>query len=541
MSVRVTPQSPVFQRRAEFIKSNPDHLLHHYYSGATHKNIERVFRCECVCKLRRYEEDRASSYAVERAFFADICPELRDNYVIYGLIGRGSFGTIVAAHSIRPSPAGVTEHFAIKIQSYKASEPDFTDVAFRKNFDRRQHTHKEAFVLSFLTGCERITQVHSAGIHNDYAFIVMNIFSVDLKGDIATDYRDLDNAPGVNKLPSEPDFQAFNGEHCTAGIDPRLDELQSRKVCTHLLEALMYINDRGIVHLDMSQRNFLIDSDLNAQLIDFGDSKLCVEPSDFFPIEATTLYALESMVSPEFLAEINKSILANDKPPETRQWQKDYPNPKFSVMDEQLWRFACIVFELLHGYAPFADLERLNRQYPVNFRPPLPQLSSNDSEYRLSREELNMESNDLLIEQRNRRYRRQRRDRIMNHPLKIQENIIVKSGELANSGSDTEDQEFSSVDQQLTQDAIDVLEAMFRKDRGTRPTLEELVTFPWFQGAYLDSGYDFYRPPRAGQTWRKGRPDDMKLRPTDSPPTWKMQTVHDRLEAPTVSPLTPSL
>lgn len=169
-----------------------------------------------------------------------------------------AFGTIYAAHSVRRSPTEPVGHFAIKIQSYKTSlDRNTTELAFREFSGRDRYTHKEAFILSFLTDCECITHVHSAGIHKEYAYIIMDMFSVDLDG------RDLDNAPAVTKKPKHARYKAYTGEHCTSGMTPRLDELQSRKVATQLVEALMFINDRGIIHLDMSQRNFLIDSNLN--------------------------------------------------------------------------------------------------------------------------------------------------------------------------------------------------------------------------------------------------------------------------------------
>ncbi len=204
-----------------------------------------------------------------------------------------------------------------------------------------------------------------------------------------------------------------------------------------------------------------------------------------------------------------------------------------------------MVFELLHGHAPFVALERLDRQYIVNFQSaelfdPL------EGQENLDREDLQHNASEMLIEQRNRRYRRQRRDRIMNDPLQFQENIVVESGELvasspATEGSDdiNEVQEFSSVDQQLSQDCVDVLEAMFRKDHETRPTLEELVTFPWFQGAYLDTGYEFRRPPRAAQKWRTTQPKDTDPRPTDSPLTKEMEDLEDEMRRRSITPKSP--
>ena len=42
------------------------------------------------------------------------------------------------------------------------------------------------------------------------------------------------------------------------------------KICLELLEALAYLESKGIVHSDLKPRNFLKDYKGNAQLCDFG-------------------------------------------------------------------------------------------------------------------------------------------------------------------------------------------------------------------------------------------------------------------------------
>ncbi|KAI9706403.1 MAG: hypothetical protein M1836_003408 [Candelina mexicana] len=426
-----------FQCLAERVNRNAGHVLHKYYNDATFDDLERVFRCNCNFEPKSARMPRERHTTIEQAFIGDVCPELDKNYIIYGVVGRGTYGTIVAARGREGSPAGMANHYAIKIQSYvRGCDRHSTDLALRAfgSQNKNRFTHKEAFVLSFFKDCERISHVVAAGIHRNYAYIVMNLFSVDLRGNPRLDIPDPHEAPPIENIDGRIEYPAFNGQHCTNGTIPRLDEVQVCKVVTHLLEALMFANDRGVVHLDMSPRNFLIDAGLNAQLIDWDQCRLCIEASHYELGELSTLYGLESMISPELITEINRGIDGGYHGP-PRLLQRDYPARHIDVRHDQLWKYACIVFELLHGYAPFADLERLGRDHQVNFRP----AHVPTEEHRYTSDELGVLDEELLVEQRDRRYRRQRRDRVRNGPLQFEEGIIVENGELVDERPARED------------------------------------------------------------------------------------------------------
>lgn len=119
------------------------------------------------------------------------------------------------------------------------------------------------------------------------------------------------------------------------------------------------------------------------------------------------------------------------------------------VRDEPLWRIGVMMFQLLHGYLPWDSPD-----------PTAPAI--------------NFSWSDLDPAERTRHieYRDDRRRRLINEPVSISEAIP------------------------LTQDCVDVLEAMLANDVEERPSIEELVAFPWFQGSYLDGGDDFIRPAR---------------------------------------------
>jgi len=101
-----------------------------------------------------------------------------------------------------------------------------------------------------------VSQLHSAYLHNDFAYIVMNQFSVDFD-------PSLDTLPAINSVLNAPRFPGFNGEDLMRNKAPRLREQQVCKVISRLIEALMFLNDRRMTHNDMSHRNYLVDENLN--------------------------------------------------------------------------------------------------------------------------------------------------------------------------------------------------------------------------------------------------------------------------------------
>ncbi len=118
---------------------------------------------------------------------------------------------------------------------------------------------------------------------------------------------------------------------------------------------------------------------------------------------------------------------------------------------EQLWKLGVIMYELLHGYSPWDDPDP--RAMNINC-------------------DINRSNRAQLDEYR--RFVDARRERILHDPLPISEDL------------------------RLTQDCVDVLNAMFAKFPADRPSIKQLAAYPWFQGSYLDSGADFSRPPRMG-------------------------------------------
>ena len=118
--------------------------------------------------------------------------------------------------------------------------------------------HQEAAVLNVLRGSDRVSKIHSAYLHAPFAYIVMDQFGID--------YRpDRDTLPEFGTMANITRIHGHNGVELVDSRTktPRLTELQVCKVISHLLEALMFLNDRRMTHQDMSHRNYLVDGDLN--------------------------------------------------------------------------------------------------------------------------------------------------------------------------------------------------------------------------------------------------------------------------------------
>lgn len=165
-----------------------------------------------------------------------------------------AFGFIFAARDRRPSSLGQICHYAIKVQYYNTHQNGTADILRHHSMSR--YTHKEAFALHFLRSCDRISQIHEAGVHGQYAVIVMDQFGV--RPD-----REMNTFPEVTHRNAQVlDMCAYTGAHFIFEDKALFIEVQVCKVVSDVLEALLFMNDRKIVHEDMGLKNILVDSDL---------------------------------------------------------------------------------------------------------------------------------------------------------------------------------------------------------------------------------------------------------------------------------------
>ncbi|KAL2011396.1 hypothetical protein VTN00DRAFT_4114 [Thermoascus crustaceus] len=150
-------------------------------------------------------------------------------------------------------------------------------------------------------------------------------------------------------------------------------------------------------------------------------------------------------MTPEIAIELKKRYWERKLRSNPQKWQTLYLPYGTRVLN--LWKFGVLIYELLHGYSPWEEPEWDGRIGGLHKWTKNLQRSGRMSERKV----------------------RERRDRIINEELPIDEN--------------------------LSQDCVDVLRAMLTKNIEKRPTLRQLASFPWFQGHWVDRG-PFSRPPR---------------------------------------------
>jgi serine/threonine protein kinase len=98
-------------------------------------------------------------------------------------------------------------------------------------------------------------------------------------------------------------------------------------IATQILEGLVYLHSKGIVHRDIKSNNILIDTLGNCYLVDFGSAKF-LEDLNWKKIEGTLNY-----MAPEF-------------------FRKGFSGKYTPECD--IWSFGAVILELLTGSAPFA-------------------------------------------------------------------------------------------------------------------------------------------------------------------------------------------
>lgn len=148
----------------------------------------------------------------------------------------------------------------------------------------------------------------------------------------------------------------------------------------------------------------------------------------------------EYQMAPELAIELSKEAWMRTK----RDEEKIVYLPHDARV-EHLWKLGCIIYDLLHGYSAWEE---------TKFDPRIGGIRQWAQKRETSLEE-------------SWRKAMERRDRIINEELPIDEN--------------------------LSQDCVDVLRAMFTEEPEKRPTLRELASFPWFQGHWVNEG-PFRRP-----------------------------------------------
>lgn len=118
-----------------------------------------------------------------------------------------------------------------------------------------------------------------------------------------------------------------------------LGEVQGRRICKSILDAVSYMHSKKIAHRDLKPENLLLDADSDdavVKLADFGFAK-----REKLPYSFTTMCGTANYVAPEILRAVPYGIAAD------------------------LWSVGIIAYILLVGYQPFRGEDEITLQHQI--------------------------------------------------------------------------------------------------------------------------------------------------------------------------------
>ncbi|KAJ5328354.1 hypothetical protein N7452_008744 [Penicillium brevicompactum] len=383
-----------------------------------------------------------------------LCPSLLERIRIYGILGQGTYGIAFVAREWSGAADRSTnpEQYAIKGQAHKTVINEllinraFPEMnRFVEPTGEEHFIPAEAIALIYLNNSDRFPTIDSIYVHGLQWALVMRACIDDFpegRAKIPEQDSFLHDVEGVlrYRLPSFPPFTGkwlTNNDHNVV-----VSEMEGCKIASQFLEGLVQLNDIRICHGDLSVNNYLVDQDLNVQLIDLG-------LMTFSPTDEGFQYTVDGVIPfqeyemrPELAAEYLKFDRLRDLGASDVMPRELYlPNDK---RDIALWKFSTLAYGFLHGYWPW-ELQNLSQNWHGNW----------DGDY----------TNEHYPEVKN------RRKRMVNEDVTISEN--------------------------LSQDCQDMLQATLARNLEDRPILQELTSFPWFSewtAAEVESGRPLKRP-----------------------------------------------
>ncbi|PWY63878.1 kinase-like protein [Aspergillus heteromorphus CBS 117.55] len=366
-----------------------------------------------------------------------ICPTVHNRFELKGLIGWGTYGIVFLAYeNQKPYAIKVQPYFTINSdviwqsprQPYPPSvAPLYTAMA---GFTQENYVPLEAYVLILLRSSKRFPKFKLVYTHDMFTSMVMEACGL-------VNPNDYGEAEHKFLKRNRRKYPSYKGSDLIAKKRTSLGEKQANKLSTQLLEAMAFLLDMHICHVDLSHQNYAVDEKLNTKLLDMGLIQFGHEEPDFWKEQTVHIAHYEKFMTPELAVELFKD-----------EWvDKDYNATRTLFVplghdDRNLnvWQLASLTYELLHGYSPWDD-----KQWSADIQ--------DLYHYRNGRD----------AGQKRRRYKkiRARRRRIINESLPVHED--------------------------LTQDCSDALQMMLQKDVDQRPNLAELESVPWFgQWSYRD-------------------------------------------------------
>lgn len=174
-------------------------------------------------------------------------------------------------------PLEQQSQWAIKLEHHYTADNDGKPVAIRINGVDSDYRYvpEEAVFMLFVKKDERFPAIDSVYVHGQCVASVMSS---------AYDGETRDRGANANRT-SFRRYYSFNGEAMTDKKKPKLSEVEVCKVASEFLGALMYLRDMGIVHDDLSLRNFVVKQNLDVSNHSpigtnfYSDADICLGPS----------------------------------------------------------------------------------------------------------------------------------------------------------------------------------------------------------------------------------------------------------------------
>ncbi|KAJ5083305.1 hypothetical protein N7456_012732 [Penicillium angulare] len=273
----------------------------------------------------------------------NICELVGNHVEIYGLLGSGTFGAVYLARDRQSVSSGPNwpevRHYAVKVERHVTltGGKHVLPISMAGIYDNAQSVRFipiEALYLLFLSHSARFPKLDSVYVHDRFQSIIMSACV-----DPALDRRTIQSGDYASKFP------AFSGRYLMSpNRIPLLDEMAVCKIASQLLEGIVDMAQINLFHCDLSVNNFLVDPQLNVQLIDLGNVFFGLEDQDFFNRKYAYIPFQEYQMSPELL-EVVLRPENNDRDWRNRSWL----TLRNDVRRTLLWKFGVIIYGLLHG------------------------------------------------------------------------------------------------------------------------------------------------------------------------------------------------
>lgn len=255
------------------------------------------------------------------------------------LISLG-FGTVFLA---RERTTG--KDFAIKVEQHMtlltAKKNGYEGppmAAFTDCCNVTRYIPFEALCLFLLTHSDRFPTLDSVYTHGSYQAVVMSPV-VDFSNDRVL----------LSKNDYTRKFPPFTGKFLmTTEGRPLLDEMGACKVAYQLLEGIFHMAQLNMWHTDMSVNNFVIDENLDVQIIDLGIVAFGLTDEDYQQDSFVYVPFMEYELTPEETRELLR--------PEYMNYNGAHALyiPCYNDLRRKvLWNFGVLVYGILHGFWPW--------------------------------------------------------------------------------------------------------------------------------------------------------------------------------------------